>query len=998
MKREFRRHSRLMGAIIALLLPFVSFAQLSRLHYLPPLHANSNQVDSHFVYISTPCKSDIKVNVRRGNGTHISGSPFTISNARPLRINAGGNQNNSDIMVPQDSLCRALSTKGMMIEADSPVYVNARYRSGTAQAESITTKGEAALGRVFRLGSMPLLASQTWRNFVFSFMATEDSTLVVVSGYDDDVTFDGSSVRYDDTLKFTLSKGQSVVVAGSASNQYNWSGTIGALISSNKDIVVNTGNWLGSIANRSGSQDIALDQIVPIDKLGNEYIVIEAAGFPDQESPLVVAHYNNTSVYLNGDTRPYIRLNAGQWALIPNSFYLGSGHKNMYIRTTQPVYVYQMMAGARDYTTPGMNFIPPIRCGLHNTIDLIPEIDKIGNAGFNGSVIVLAEKGSSLWVNGTKQSGAQSVTGNNAWETYRISGFRGDVKVESEYGIAAGFFGSSSAAGYGAYFSGFSDYVEIKMDIPEKTACVGEPVKVFYTGDTSSAAKISFDFQGADSVKGSGLGPYEVYYGNPGAYRIDLRLQLGSCRDSKFEFIEIFPPYNDTFRVQACDSFYSPARKSMFFASALLTDTFRSLTGCDSLATVDLKIVPSHKMLRSEGACDSFYWASADTTIYQSGNYLKLFVNQYGCDSLEELSLSLARSSKTAESANGCDSFYWTRADTLLRSGGQYERHLYSMDGCDSVLSLSLVLGQSTLIQNKVLACDSFVWDVNAKVLKSSGIYTDTFTNVQGCDSVMLLDLDLHPSFSVAESQRECDSFYWDKNSQWYTQSGNYLLDLNTIYGCDSNFALSLDIFPSYFSVETQKACDAYVWPVNGLEYTASGLYRESFQTRAGCDSVFVLNLDMAASSASSETDSFCEQYFWQTSGENLRQAGTYYFITSNTAGCDSTIALTLQEAPYLCECIVHIPSAFSPNNDRLNDLFIITHNCQDRISDFDLKVFNRWGELLYQNTNIDQMGWDGMQNSRTLPSGLYPFMLHYKVGLVEKKSFYQSGVLHLIR
>jgi gliding motility-associated-like protein len=974
-----------------------AMAQLSDLHYLPPLHARANQVDSHFIYISTPHKSDISVDVKRGDGSHISGSPFTVSNAKPLRINAGSNQNNSDIMVPQDSLLSALHTKGVFIEADSPVYVNARYRSGTIQAESITTKGKSAMGREFRLGFMPQQGDQIWRNFVFSLMATEDATEVVISDYDDDVTFDGPVTRTDDTLYFTLNKGQTVVVSGNTNNTYNWEGMIGALISSDKDVVVNTGNWLGSIAS-AGGQDIALDQIVPVHKLGTEHVVIEAAGHSDQERPLVVAPYNSTAIYLNGDNRPYARLNAGEWVLLPNNFYTGSSHRNMYVRSTRPVYVYQMMAGARDYTTPGMNFIPPIRCGLSNSLDLIPDIDRIGSATYNGSVIVLSEKGSGLWVNGIKQSGAEAVTGNNTWETYRINGFRGDVKVEGEYGIAGGFFGYSGAAGYGAYFSGFSDFVELDMSIDNRQVCQGEAIRVTYSGDTSENAKITFSFPGSDSVAGSGMGPFEVFYRSAGVYRIDLNLELGSCRDSEFEFVEVFPEYKRNLNISACDSFFEPVKRGMLRSDLQYTDTFRSISGCDSVVTVNLDIKPSQSSLSNTFSCDSFYWASADSMIYQSGLYSRLFVNQYGCDSLVELDLQISKAYKKDDVGYSCDSFFWQNGDTLIRHSGLYQKRLLTTDGCDSILTLDVLIGRSTLVQNQAMSCDSFYWDVNGSTLYSSGIYSDTFTNLEGCDSIMYLELELNPSFASEETQSECDSFRWDKDGNWYFQSGMYEAAYTSAFGCDSSYELNLSLFPSYFFAETETACDAFTWAVTGEELTATGLYTESFTSVEGCDSVHVLDLTVSTSSSSSEVDSFCEQYDWRLSGERLFDAGTYEFVTTNAEGCDSTITLFLQEAPYLCECTVHIPTAFSPNGDRVNDLFQISHNCQDRISDFELRIYNRWGELLYHNTNPTNLSWDGLQDGKGLPSGLYPYMLQYKLGLVDKQSHYESGVLHLIR
>lgn len=66
------------------------------------------------------------------------------------------------------------------------------------------------------------------------------------------------------------------------------------------------------------------------------------------------------------------------------------------------------------------------------------------------------------------------------------------------------------------------------------------------------------------------------------------------------------------------------------------------------------------------------------------------------------------------------------------------------------------------------------------------------------------------------------------------------------------------------------------------------------------------------------------------------------------------------------------IPNAFSPNGDGLNDTFIPDSRF---IKSFSLKIYNRWGELLFEETN-SLSGWDGTYLNNLVPSGSYTYLL----------------------
>lgn len=85
-------------------------------------------------------------------------------------------------------------------------------------------------------------------------------------------------------------------------------------------------------------------------------------------------------------------------------------------------------------------------------------------------------------------------------------------------------------------------------------------------------------------------------------------------------------------------------------------------------------------------------------------------------------------------------------------------------------------------------------------------------------------------------------------------------------------------------------------------------------------------------------------------------QSGQFVFTVSENIGnvsCQASASLVVIVEPHKP---IFIPNSFSPNGDGNNDLFQIFG---EGIKFFELKIFNRWGEKIYESNNHLQ-GWDG--------------------------------------
>ncbi|MEW5674682.1 T9SS type B sorting domain-containing protein [Flavobacterium enshiense] len=445
---------RLLTLFLILIAHSVS-AQLSSKHWIPPLHSrDATQIEDYYLYLSTPETTPIRVTITYGDGTLVTGSPFTISQSSPQVIFIGQGQP-TKMFVDESGLNTVESDKGLILSSSRDFYASFRLRA-QSHSETLISKGIPGIGTAFRIGHMINEPNDQRKNFITSFMATQDNTQVTVSEYDTTVIFESSlGPITDDTQTFVLNAGESVVLTGHSSNPGNITGFIGALISATKPIAVNAGNSLGGIENLRA--DFCLDQIVSTSQIGSEYIFIQGNGLPEMEKPLIIAHENNTEIFINGSSTAAVRLNAGDYYLIPNSFYQGTNNKNIFVRATKPVFAYQLIGGGSDTATSGLNFIPPLSCFFQNSVT-VPAVNEIGNTQYSTDLMVLTYASATLTLNGSPISTdlAQAVQGNTEWVTYRIPNASGNVTLVSTGPLALGVFGYlGNASGYAGYYSGF---------------------------------------------------------------------------------------------------------------------------------------------------------------------------------------------------------------------------------------------------------------------------------------------------------------------------------------------------------------------------------------------------------------------------------------------------------------------------------------------------------------------------------------------------------------
>ncbi len=104
-----------------------------------------------------------------------------------------------------------------------------------------------------------------------------------------------------------------------------------------------------------------------------------------------------------------------------------------------------------------------------------------------------------------------------------------------------------------------------------------------------------------------------------------------------------------------------------------------------------------------------------------------------------------------------------------------------------------------------------------------------------------------------------------------------------------------------------------------------------------------------------------------------VEQTGRYWARADNN-GCVGTDSIWIKR-----DCYLNIPNSFSPNGDGMNDYFIPRQLLSSGLTGFDMKIFNRWGELIFQTNNLNGRGWDGTFGGKEQPVGVYVYLIEAK-------------------
>ncbi len=284
--------------------------------------------------------------------------------------------------------------------------------------------------------------------------------------------------------------------------------------------------------------------------------------------------------------------------------------------------------------------------------------------------------------------------------------------------------------------------------------------------------------------------------------------------------------------------------------------------------------------------------------------------------------------------------------------------------------------GIPTILQEYVCEGNSFVF--NDKEILQKGIYCDTLQSVNGCDSIIYLQLDVKDKIFTNKDTTICSN----QDFIIYATQQNYgktlifndttmtLTDtLISFAGCDSIVTYNLKINPANLPLEsdTIEICQGTTYLFSGRNLTTGGEYFDTLQNRYGCDSIIslylvvnpVYQIDTTVTIAKGDTHRVGESIY--------TKRGTYIDTLTSINGCDSIVTTKIKVSSSLEELSNNKGITVYPNpaTDKIHI------NLQPYANKYVIRLIDRAGEEI---KTIEVAGNQAkiIIDVKDLPKGIY--------------------------
>ena len=229
---------------------------------------------------------------------------------------------------------------------------------------------------------------------------------------------------------------------------------------------------------------------------------------------------------------------------------------------------------------------------------------------------------------------------------------------------------------------------------------------------------------------------------------------------------------------------------------------------------------------------------------------------------------------------------------------GKYTDVLVANNMCDSTVTTTITLGKAVALAQTKAICSGGSVLVGNHIYTKKGVYKDTLTTKGGCDSVVTTTVTIVKALATSQQFTICSGKSITVGTHTYTKAGTYVDSLKADAGCDSIVTTKVALLPVAMGSQQFTLCEGQTVVVGNHIYSVSGTYKDTLQTKGGCDSILATILKINPSIKAAQKITICEG--------NRLIIGAHIYSTTGvykdtlTKGCDSilTTTLTVNAAP----------------------------------------------------------------------------------------------------
>ncbi len=330
---------------------------------------------------------------------------------------------------------------------------------------------------------------------------------------------------------------------------------------------------------------------------------------------------------------------------------------------------------------------------------------------------------------------------------------------------------------------------------------------------------------------------------------------------------------------------------------------------CVTVWTTKLTVRPKYNLTRTYAICSGNAVHIGNNFYYTTGNYHDTLVSFYGCDSIIHSNIIVGNASAHTQNLSGCSGSPIIVGSKTYYVNGTFVDTLYNYVYCDSVVTTNLSFYPKSYFTQNLTTCFNQPIYVGPYQHSTSGIYIDHLINRYGCDSVVTTYLAVIPYKSFGQTFTICQGSSVTVGTHTYTNLGYYYDTIPSYSGCDSIVTTGLSWNPTQYANQIITTCSNHPLQVGPYIHTTSGFYIDTITASTGCDSIVFSLLTVLPSQTFTNNLHFCTPTTITVGSHSYNSTGIYRDTFVNKFGCDSIIITNLiigtpkviNQTKYLC-------------------------------------------------------------------------------------------------
>ncbi|MEL6866942.1 MAG: hypothetical protein AAFP19_21130, partial [Bacteroidota bacterium] len=329
------------------------------------------------------------------------------------------------------------------------------------------------------------------------------------------------------------------------------------------------------------------------------------------------------------------------------------------------------------------------------------------------------------------------------------------------------------------------------------------------------------------------------------------------------------------------------------------SQVFPAANGCDSSHQIELLVLDTFYVEEQIQICFGQSAMVFGFPTSTSGIYEQRYTATNGCDSTHRIELLVLDTLQSSETISLCQGDSVQIFGQWETEAGSYSEFYTASNGCDSMHTISLSVLDTFFTQTSFTLCEGDSVQIFGQWEQTTGIYTQNYLALNGCDSSHQITLTVLPNSQSQEQLSICQGDSLLIFGQWEANAGAYQQVFPAANGCDSTHVINLSVLDTFFTQEQIQICAGQTAMIFGMATSSSGVYEAHYTAANSCDSTHQIELLVLDTLQSSETRSICEGDSVLLFGQWQSEAGMYEAVYTASNGCDSIhrIELSLRRA-----------------------------------------------------------------------------------------------------